>query len=473
MADDDILATNYFPNGGTAWDVPAGWSLGVLPQAGDAVLIGASEDTTAGNAGLDVLLTHATDPAYVISSLTMSYGTGVVDDLQLEVSNSLTVLGSTTMSFPSGQYDTITVEAGGTVQLDGPVAGTLANEGGTLNVASISAGAIGTNSNTVTSVGSASGNTFIGAGGRVTLGSFTPSVSFAVAGTGELVLSPSTQFLTNAVTYSGGNATFDLTTIPFQQGETTSVSPASGSAYYATYHQSIALVADGGTVFQFTDIEDPVGGQYRHNPVVSALVTNDGSGGTLVTFTACYAAHTRIATPAGTQAVGTLRIGDALLTATGLVRHIRWVGRRSYAGRFLAANPQVQPIRFRAGCLGGGLPHRDLLVSPDHAMLLDGLLIPARCLVNGSTIVHDHVARVDYVHVELDSHDILLAEGAPSESFMDDDSRAVFHNAAEFASLYPHAPAPSGYCAPRVESGSALEAIRHRLGGVAALSTAA
>jgi hypothetical protein len=139
-----------------------------------------------------------------------------------------------------------------------------------------------------------------------------------------------------------------------------------------------------------------------------------------------------------------------------------------YAGRFLAANPNVHPIRFHAGSLGTGLPRRDLLVSPEHAMFLGGVLIPARCLVNGSTIVQERgLERVDYFHVELDTHDVLLAEGAPSESYLDDDSRGMFHNVSEFAALYPDAPDPGLFCAPKVDEGYELEAIRQRLSVVA------
>ena len=98
-------------------------------------------------------------------------------------------------------------------------------------------------------------------------------------------------------------------------------------------------------------------------------------------------------------------------------------------------------------------------------MYLDGLLIAARDLVNGESIIQEEaVDEVTYLHLELDTHAVIYAEGAPSESFVDDESREMFDNAAEYALLYPNAVRkPARFCVPRVEEGWELEAVRRRL----------
>lgn len=180
---------------------------------------------------------------------------------------------------------------------------------------------------------------------------------------------------------------------------------------------------------------------------------------------ACYARGTMILTDHGEIAVESLSIGDRIVTSCGAIEPIRWIGCRSYAGRFLAGRGELLPVCFRANALAEGVPHSDLWVSPLHAMLIDGLLVAALDLVNGDTIFqHAGADRVDYFHVELARHDVLLANGATSETFVDDDSRGMFHNAAEYDALYPGAArVPAVYCAPRITAGHALEAIRRRL----------
>ncbi len=222
-------------------------------------------------------------------------------------------------------------------------------------------------------------------------------------------------------------------------------------------HPNAALLADGsGNLFGTTEglnISESEGS-------VFALTDTD--------YVACYARGTLIATPGGEVAVEDLAIGDRVLTAAGLAEPVRWIGRRSYAGRFLAGRRHLLPILFRAGSLGAGLPRRDLRVSPAHAMFLHGVLMPASCLVNGVSIFRDEACQqIDYLHVELARHDVILAEGAPSETFLDDDSRGLFHNAAEYRALYPDLHAAGRYCAPRVEDGYVLDAIRQRLDAIA------
>jgi hypothetical protein len=177
----------------------------------------------------------------------------------------------------------------------------------------------------------------------------------------------------------------------------------------------------------------------------------------------CYLAGTRILTSRGEIPVECLRAGDLVAARWGGLRPVRWIGRQSFAGRFLRHNPDKQPVRLHAGALGGGLPLRDLCVSPGHSVLLDGQLVLAHLLVNGVTITRDEVPEtVHYYHIELTTHDCVLAEGAWSETFADaGDMRGQFHNAASFAARHPdYSPPPlPPLCAPRPEQGAALEAL--------------
>ncbi len=138
------------------------------------------------------------------------------------------------------------------------------------------------------------------------------------------------------------------------------------------------------------------------------------------------------------MAVETLEIGDKVMTASGALRPIKWIGRRSYGGRFVMGRTDILPICIKAGALGDNVPARDLWISPHHAMYSsNGVLIEAKDLVNGVSIVQaEHVDTVEYFHIELDTHDVIIAEGALSESFIDDDSRGMFHNAHEYDTLY-------------------------------------
>src|SRR5271165_4049402 len=180
----------------------------------------------------------------------------------------------------------------------------------------------------------------------------------------------------------------------------------------------------------------------------------------------CYCRGTLILTERGEVRVEDLAVGDMAVTVSGEAKPIKWIGRRSYAGRFIAGNPRVLPIVVRAGALAPEVPMRDLWLSPGHALLLDGVLIPAEHLVNGLTILQaGPVNEVEYFHIEFEAHEVILAEGAPAESYVECDNRRGFQNAHEFSALYPgDARASFGYCLPRLKEGMAeLAPIRARL----------
>jgi len=102
---------------------------------------------------------------------------------------------------------------------------------------------------------------------------------------------------------------------------------------------------------------------------------------------ACFAAGTHIRTERGEVPVESLRHGDSVVLADGRVSPVKWVGRRAMDCRRHPDPRAVWPVRVAAGALGSGLPVRDLMLSPDHALYLDGVLIPARLLLNGASIV--------------------------------------------------------------------------------------
>jgi beta-glucanase (GH16 family) len=180
----------------------------------------------------------------------------------------------------------------------------------------------------------------------------------------------------------------------------------------------------------------------------------------------CYCTGTRILTEHGETAVEDLRVGQRVVTASGQRRPIRWIGTRRYPG--LTAPPADRPVRIRAGALADGAPARDLWVSPDHTLLLDGLLVAAGHLVNGRTVTRgEAVIDLTYWHVELDSHDMLLAEAIPAESFLAAAGLRAQFDGGDARLHLDTAPKPY---AERVEHGSALKALNRRLNLRAGLS---
>ncbi len=188
------------------------------------------------------------------------------------------------------------------------------------------------------------------------------------------------------------------------------------------------------------------------------------TGGSFITqiSLACFAAGTRLLTERGEVAVAAMAGGDRVATASGRLARVRWLGHRHLP----APLPEHMPIRISAGAIAPGMPARDLHLSPDHAVFLDGVLIPVRLLVNGRGIARVEVPAITYWHVELDRHDILLAEGIPAETYLDTGNRAAFANGGTLAEATPDFAArvwDRRACAPLLLGGARLATIARRL----------
>ena len=137
--------------------------------------------------------------------------------------------------------------------------------------------------------------------------------------------------------------------------------------------------------------------------------------------TQLFSLRTRIATPSDEVAIDELRIGDLVITSSGKPKPIKWIGRNHYTRAPSGAwHPDVAPVMVARFALDGRTPHTDLYLSPAHALYLYGLLIPVGHLVNGRSIVagqHAHALTLDYYHIELEDHDVVLAEGAAAETY--------------------------------------------------------
>ncbi|WP_459614865.1 Hint domain-containing protein [Bordetella sp. 2513F-2] len=222
------------------------------------------------------------------------------------------------------------------------------------------------------------------------------------------------------------------------------------------------LATQGGTIF---DPADPESAYYdgalhlvQGNPLLGGAVTasiemsqEDAdlffsdpdaylAGGSFTTpgEVICFAAGTLIATPAGEVAVETLKIGDLVTTAEGKHVPVKWVGRQTVRNLYSAV--KLQPVRVSAGALGAGKPSRDLVLTASHGLIIDGLVINAGALVNGSSI--DFVSwkelpdTVTYYHVETENHEVILANGTEAETYIDYIERKAFNNYDEYVALY-------------------------------------
>ena len=176
----------------------------------------------------------------------------------------------------------------------------------------------------------------------------------------------------------------------------------------------------------------PVGSSLQRQPDGSWIYT-EGSN-TSGTENECFLEGTQILTDKGYQKVEDLRPGDNVIGQDGRVHLVKWVGIQT-----MTPEENNSPIQFKAGALGPNIPIKDLFVSPDHAIFVEGLLINAGALVNSITVLQTKMSEsFKYYHIELDQHALIVAEGVLAESYLPQrEDRDAYDNGAEYEMLYP------------------------------------
>ena len=223
----------------------------------------------------------------------------------------------------------------------------------------------------------------------------------------------------------------------------------------------------GGQTFGLTIVGD--------NLTLDNFIVNTGASTTSIrtnVVAPCFVTGTRIWTDTGEVPVETLQIGDRVRLASGAEpKPIVWIGQRHVSCATHPNPRQVWPVRIAANAFAPDQPARDLFLSPDHALFIDDVLIPVKHLINDQTITQVPTETVTYYHVELASHDVILAEGLPVESYLDTGDRTSFANAAIVTTLFPTF-GPQGdpnqtreahAIAPLVVAGPIIQAVRQRL----------
>jgi hypothetical protein len=482
-----VATGNSFTSANGSWDVAGNWSGGAVPAANTPVTIGSNttlitvggtsdtaayikaDGATAGGAGntMDVTgtlsLRGGTKNSITNFNLSVASGGVLNTDQILFTGSSVEISGLETFSGGGSTFasSTVIVEAGGRLNGDALALSntteylygqeTLSNGGG--GVMSHSTLVIETGGTMVTTElngtstdqlivygsleltgggpGANMSNT-IGPGGVVTVdgyedagtswlingGTFASAVAyekgtFNFTGTGGLL---------DLLGDSTNNSSIKVT--GFSQTDAIILGSITGTGAITTTivnGNTLELIQDGkivGAIDSFT---------LAPGTSISQITGTIANGHYVVNH--CFYPGTRLATAEGEIEVEHVRPGTMLKTASGEILPVRWVGWSEISTRF--ADPlRSLPIRIKADALADGVPARDLLVSPDHAVFVGGVLVQAGALVNGASILResDVPESFRYYHVELATHELLLAENCPAESFVDNVDRMNFHN---------------------------------------------
>lgn len=178
-------------------------------------------------------------------------------------------------------------------------------------------------------------------------------------------------------------------------------------------------------------------------PAATASIVQDGSNGWIVEdngTTTCFLAGSMIRTPEGDVAVETLRLGSTVLAfvnGEAVERTVTWAGRAHMVAKTGLSDAEAgYPVRIMKDALAEGVPYKDMLVTPEHCLFINGGFIPARMLVNGRSVVYDRtMPSYDYFHVETAEHSVIMADGMMTESYLDTGNRHSFRQNGTVVSL--------------------------------------
>ncbi len=424
---------------------------GTLRLSGDATLaaasaLGAGSIQLSGTALLDMTGAMAPQagslievgPGATLAAAVLSQSGGTILDSGLVTASGAVQLAA--LSLSGGEL------AAGSLQLDGLLAGngeivaqtvagtgTLLAQGGRLLVAGSLAVA---------------GGAELGPGATLELAGGESGAALSFAGADALAVLDNVAAGVAGVQHMGAGDAIDLV----------GVAPSLVSYSGGTNGVLDVLDTQGSLVASFS---------LQNSGAAPVTVISDGVGGSLLTLGGelpCFARGTGILTPHGYRSVEALRPGDPVITARGDRRPVRWVGWRTLdlgteAARF------ARPVIVMPGAFGEGQPYRRLRLSPLHCVYVDGVLVPVTHLVNGATILRDMSAQATtYYHIELDRHDVVLAEGLSCETYFDNGNRGPLYR-----ELGRRCPARKP-CAPHVTGGPRLAQIRRRLHDIAVVA---
>ncbi len=200
-----------------------------------------------------------------------------------------------------------------------------------------------------------------------------------------------------------------------------------------------------------------VSATYLYHNEATGFTNTAGTADATSEFVLCFAKDTLITTSNGSVPIQELKLGDSVLCADNTYAPVKFILQRAYKFPFYTSK-NTNYICIRQHAFAENSPNRDLYVSPEHALLVDGVFTQAHALINGSSIFQVRSMPNDftYYHLELENHALIYAENVLAETYIDNVARATFDNYAEYLALYPEAIVMQELTYPRAKSARQL-----------------